>query len=888
MCPSLGLGSIGSDEGGDDENENDGDDDEDGSNRNIADFGAQLGGEPEIPDAIGAFEADVTCTADGDEDTSPLKSGLDVSQKEKTSKEEFNATEEVGPIQNKADGDNSPTDESTETIESSMDYSADSAAADSVEAPALMGGNRQDEGGDGLLVGQGIAAAGSTSTGILDEALDQHESNKIDSEQIVVPEPNSTPSNRESAETDSSFNDSSDQIVAKNGALRDIGDMGRNPLDAPAVDNPLKFSLSPIARNSSSSPLGLARSPKVDLDSCNVDNITKNKEAQILESDAQPATKEPRETASDEADQNPNDYDISAHSTTRVSQVVEAPVGKSNDALPTSADTDSSPTENSPNISTRNTQEPEKVDSNESTNEEADFSRTNSTLRLLHATPPPCNMPSLKFGSPEGDSISPPQTEPEMYDSALAPSSAASNGISLNPLTSPTTGTPLASYDEPPESSPTVDLSSAKKKLGASSHALIERLRGAAQKRKLLVTRSRDSFVAKEQRQKLSLENAALSAQTEEEEEVYEPETPEPIKPIGQRRHFEGINPVREFKARPLPATTGDLGGGGQAGVPKVSKRSPTVPSSPLLGNRRRLKEGSVGESKAYRKVKEEERRRREMSQEARSRNASASNTVSKRSLQEHASLVPFKARPLPATTGDLGHGGQTGVPKVTKRTPTVPSSPLLGHRRPTGNSQPSRAYQAIAKKKEMLRTTSLTSVAKAKAAPSVKPSALRAQSFERLLSGSDASRAKENSLNEKRERQEAEAQRKSAFRARPLPATSGSVGSRNDSPELVGLDLLTSSQKGSGDNVPHSYPGEENETPSNETPPSAESPPKKQRIGSGLPERLHSTKRAKERAQYDELRLSCDRERQQREAKARNRIIQETKAELDELKDQI
>ena len=879
MCPSLGLGSIGSDEDGEDEEDGG---DNDGSTRNIAEFGAQLDGEPEIPDTIGTFEADGTADvedkSEGEEDTAPSESGLDVSEKEKkTANQEFNVTEEAGPIQNKADGDSSPTDE-TVPVESSMDYCADSAAAHFAEAPVVMGENRQDEGGAQL--GQGVAAARntSTSTSTLDEAPDQHESSKVDSGQLDFPQPIST-TNREPGGSDSTFNDASDQIVNKNGALRDTGDMGRKPLGAPAVDDPLKFSLSPIARNSSSSPLGLARSPKVDLDSCSVDN-TKNEEAQMLEPDAQPATKEARETASDEADQTPNDNDVSAHSTTHVRQVVEAPIGTSNDALPASAATDTSPTEDSPNINTMNAQVPEKADSNESINEEEVLSHIDSSLSLLqHATSPPSNVPSLKFGSPEGDNISPPLTEPEMYDSALASSSAASNGNLLNPLPSPTTGTPLASGDEPPESSPTIDLSSAKKKLGASSHALVERLRGAAQKRKLLVTRSRDSFVAKEQRQKLSLENAALSMHTEEEEEVYEPETPEPIKPIAQRRHFEGINPVREFKARPLPATTGDLGGGGQAGVPKVSKRSPTVPSSPLLGNRRRLKEGSVGESKAYQKVKEEERRRREIS---------VSNTVSKKSLQKDDSLVPFKARPLPATTGDLGHGGQTGVPKVTKRTPTVPSSPLLGHRRPTGNSHPSRAYQAIAKKKEMPKTTSASSAAKAKAAPSVKPSALRAQSFERLLSGSDASRAKENALNEKRERQEAEARRKSSFRARPLPATSGSVASRNHSPELVGLDLLTSTQKGSGENGPYSYPGEENETPSNETPPSAESPPKKQRIGSSLPDRLHSTKRAKERAQYDELRLSCDRERQQREVKARNRIIQETKAELDELKDQI
>ena len=175
---------------------------------------------------------------------------------------------------------------------------------------------------------------------------------------------------------------------------------------------------------------------------------------------------------------------------------------------------------------------------------------------------------------------------------------------------------------------------------------------------------------------------------------------------------------------------------------------------------------------------------------------------------------------------------------------------------------------------------------------PSVKPSALRARPFHRLLSGSDASHAKEKAINEKRERQDAEARRKSSFKARPLPATTASISpqNRNGSPGLVGLDLLTSSQKTPGDRGKYTRtcPGEENEIPSKDRSPSAESPPKKQRTGQNLPDRLHSTKRAKRRAQYEELRLSYDRERQEREVEARNRIIQETNQELEELRDKI
>ena len=41
-----------------------------------------------------------------------------------------------------------------------------------------------------------------------------------------------------------------------------------------------------------------------------------------------------------------------------------------------------------------------------------------------------------------------------------------------------------------------------------------------------------------------------------------------------------------------------------------------------------------------------------------------------------------FHARPLPATTGAIGQGGLSGVPKVEKKPTTIPSSPLLGARR--------------------------------------------------------------------------------------------------------------------------------------------------------------------------------------------------------------
>jgi len=481
--------------------------------------------------------------------------------------------------------------------------------------------------------------------------------------------------------------------------------------------------------------------------------------------------------------------------------------------------------------------------------------------------------------------------------SQFAPAATTSNDDSLGALLSPPLAQPSTASDKAMAlagPSPGNDLTSAKKKLGASSHALVERLRGAAQKRKQLVTKSRDSFVAKEQKQKLSLENIALSSHAEEEE--YEEEI-QPVasglnRPVAtEKRHFDGINPVKPFKARPLPATTGDFGHGGQTGVPKVAKRSPTVPSSPLLGDRRRRKEGEVGESKAYQRVKEEERRRRE------AQKPSPSTAVASRkpSLQENEPIVQFKARPLPATTGELGQGGQIGVPRVAKRSPTVPSSPLLGFRRSsTSANKPSKVYQAVAKEAKASMTVSSSQRPRNESSvSSVKPSALRAQPFDRLLSGSEASRVKGAALQEKKERQEAEAQSRSNFRARPLPATTApSLSSSTPSPNLLGLDSMSSQHKRSDSGsakVPR--PGEENSTTTNEMQPSAESPTKKQRTessASSFPDRLHSTIRARKRAEYEEQRKAHDQERQQQEAQQRKQVIRQTNRELDDLLPQL
>lgn len=115
------------------------------------------------------------------------------------------------------------------------------------------------------------------------------------------------------------------------------------------------------------------------------------------------------------------------------------------------------------------------------------------------------------------------------------------------------------------------DLVSAKKHIDASSLMFIERLRGAAHRRKLEVTRSRDSLAAKEQQQLIS--NAA-SKERQRQLLAYKEEHASTVS-IEQ-----GYKP---FKARPMVQS----GSGGQVGVPKVEKKPTTTPFSPQLGAKR-------------------------------------------------------------------------------------------------------------------------------------------------------------------------------------------------------------------------------------------------------------------------------------------------------------
>ena len=380
------------------------------------------------------------------------------------------------------------------------------------------------------------------------------------------------------------------------------------------------------------------------------------------------------------------------------------------------------------------------------------------------------------------------------------------------------------------------DLSSAKKKLGASSHALVKRLRGAAQKRTRLVSKSRDSLIAKEHKQKISVINS-WKAESHESEEESAGDSPHIVRPQPQRRQCEGADQQKVFKARPLPATTGDLGSGGQVGIPKVAKRPPTIPKSPLLGVRRQGEGHIIPESRLYQKVREDYSKQRlhpTTSQDYVGLESPMTTNANPR-------FVPFKARPLPSTTGDLGHGGQTGVPKIAKRKTTVPESPLLGYRRRGGH-----------------------------------------------LVG--ALCAKEIVNDDESGRQNFEAPQKSEFRARPFPVnnttSSCSLSKSDPSPELAGIGVLDTRHKRSQAAAYSFFDGEENSAPTNARPASADSPPKKQRTNSSFPDQLHSTRRARERAQYEQIRCSRNEERKQHEMQERKQQIREVRKELNDLRD--
>lgn len=204
------------------------------------------------------------------------------------------------------------------------------------------------------------------------------------------------------------------------------------------------------------------------------------------------------------------------------------------------------------------------------------------------------------------------------------------------------------------------DYTDARNDVGSNSQQFHQLLRGAAQKRKQNLARSRDSLVAKEREQR-----EAVAALKEASKLFIPPKSTVQNTSKGTIAKQK----ANTFKAKPLPATNGELGHGGMKGIPKVAKKPTTVPSSPLLGARR-MNPPTVKALQAP---------------VTKPRAINMGDSVLPKVKKTHfapATTGAFKARPLPPTTGAFGRSGQFGVPKVPKRPVTVPSSPCLGPRR--------------------------------------------------------------------------------------------------------------------------------------------------------------------------------------------------------------
>ncbi len=146
-----------------------------------------------------------------------------------------------------------------------------------------------------------------------------------------------------------------------------------------------------------------------------------------------------------------------------------------------------------------------------------------------------------------------------------------------------------------------VDLKSAKKKLGDRSSAFVERLRKESQKRKLELARKQTKI--KEGEKHLQKNNKISLMENQKNEINCTTSTSSTLSPQRNKgkirtqrsKTLGGQNPYKPFKARLLPSSVGELGNGGQHGVPKVSKRPVTVPKSPKLGIRQDMNDKTKG-----------------------------------------------------------------------------------------------------------------------------------------------------------------------------------------------------------------------------------------------------------------------------------------------------
>ena len=240
------------------------------------------------------------------------------------------------------------------------------------------------------------------------------------------------------------------------------------------------------------------------------------------------------------------------------------------------------------------------------------------------------------------------------------------------------------------------DIEAARNLVGVSSRVFIEQLRGAAFRRKMDVARSRDSLAAKEKEQREAI--AASKLETEESKNI--------DSRVRKMKQLSAQSPPsQETRSVSLGARAT-----GATGVPNIQKRPYTIPRSPLLGRRRDKLSIAMVEKKEARPLPERPRsattalKARPLPSVSRISDHTGHQGIVK--VQKRSSTIPtapklggrrstrrmsqqssekktvFKARPLPKTTGNIGHAGLAGVTQVQKRQVTTPLSPLLGARR--------------------------------------------------------------------------------------------------------------------------------------------------------------------------------------------------------------
>jgi hypothetical protein len=183
-----------------------------------------------------------------------------------------------------------------------------------------------------------------------------------------------------------------------------------------------------------------------------------------------------------------------------------------------------------------------------------------------------------------------------------------------------------------------IDLSSAKKNLNAQSSALVERLRGAAQKRMMSITRSRDSLAKKESMQELRITDANKN----ESNTFGHDANLDTMKHSACKTSSNKVDVCHDAKlSQEVPK---------RVGVPSIQKRPTTVPISPKLGLRR----------EATKKVPTP----------TDNQTLSSSSTEKTRNNEPKSCCLRAK-------------GSSTGKLTSAKRKPlTIPKSPLLGSRR--------------------------------------------------------------------------------------------------------------------------------------------------------------------------------------------------------------